>query len=127
MFKIDIFTQSNIKFFFDSIFYISLIYIAYISLIDFIGAMFSHIMLFSGEVVFVKNLLITRNITRVPITRINHLVIKQNFIERFLDIGSLLIETSDRGLVMSVKGVTSITEKNRKIMDKVKVGLQKIK
>ena len=84
-------------------------------------------MLFSGEVVFVKNLLITRNITRVPITRINHLVIKQNFIERFLDIGSLLIETSDRGLVMSVKGVTSITEKNRKIMDKVKVGLQKIK
>ncbi|OHD39183.1 MAG: hypothetical protein A2015_00425 [Spirochaetes bacterium GWF1_31_7] len=127
VFKIDIFTQSNIKFFFDSIFYISLIYIAYISLIDFIGAMFSHIMLFSGEVVFVKNLLITRNITRVPITRINHLVIKQNFIERFLDIGSLLIETSDRGLVMSVKGVTSITEKNRKIMDKVKVGLQKIK
>ncbi len=127
VFKIDILTQSNIKFFFDGIFYISLIYMAYISLIDFIGAMFSHIMLFSGEVVFVKNLLITRDVTRVPITRINHLVIKQNFIERFLDIGTLLIETSDRGLVMSVKGVTSITEKNRKIMDKVKVGLQKIK
>lgn len=125
VFKIDIFTEVNITLFFKGVFTISAAYVLYISIIDFISSMFSHIMLFSDEIIYVNNLFITRNIIRLPVQRVNHISVKQNFIERFLDIGTLIIESSDNKTVMQVKGVTSITEKNRKIMDKVKIGLQK--
>ena len=62
--------------------------------------------------------------TRIPIQRINHIHIQQNIIEKFLDIGTIILESSDTSNRMIVKGVTSIHEKS-KIMDKIKIDLKK--
>lgn len=127
VFKIKFITPENIAASFHTIFYISVLYVVFKLLIDFIKATFSHFMLFSDEVVMVENTLINRKIVRLPVVKINNISVHQNIIERMLDIGTIFIETSENGMNLAVKGITSVNEKSKKIMDKVKIGLQKIK
>jgi hypothetical protein len=57
---------------------------------------------------------------------VNFIIIKQSIIEKFLDIGTIFIETSDKNGLIKIKSISSIKDKNKEIMDKIKIGLQKI-
>ena len=83
-------------------------------------------MLFNDEIVYLQNKIVSKTILRVPLSKINYFIVKQNLIERLLDIGSIYIETQDKNGIIKITGVSSIKEKNILIMEKIKSGLQKI-
>ncbi|HOF00397.1 MAG TPA: PH domain-containing protein [Spirochaetota bacterium] len=94
-------------------------------LMQFISTLLSHFILFSDELVYLENKLYSRSLIRIPLTKINYIIIKQNFIERLFDIGAIYIETQDKNGLIKINGIPSIKEKNILIMEKIKIGLQK--
>lgn len=127
VFKINIFSLENITFFFQFLFYAVLCYALLRLILDFLGAMFSHFVLMPDEIIYVSNTMIQRSIVRIPLSKIDQVSMKQNIVERLLDIGTITLETEESNSSITVNGVTSISEKNRRIMEKIKIDLQKIK
>ena len=90
-------------------------------------AMFSHFILLQNEVIFIRNNLIHRESFRIPLSRIDQVYSQQNAIERFLDIGSISLKTRENSNPVIIPGVIAVSEKNRMLMDKIKIDLQKTK
>ena len=90
------------------------------NILNFFSSILSHFILFSDEIVYYENKIYKNTILRIPLTRINYILIKQNIIEKIFDFGTLFIETIDKSGVIKIKGIPSIKEKNILIMDKIK-------
>jgi hypothetical protein len=127
VFHLQFLTKENIFSFFDIIFNILILSILLKLVLLLISSFFSHLMLFNDEIVYIENKTIFSTILRIPISNVNYIIIKQNIIEKILDIGTIFIETSDQNGIIKIKGISSIKEKNKIIMEKVKIGLQKTK
>lgn len=125
VFKFTFLTEENIYNFFNLLFIISLIVICIKIILNFFSTILSHFMLFNDEIVYLQNKIISKSILRIPLSKINYFIVKQNLIERLLDIGSVYIETQDKNGIIKISGVSSIKEKNILIMEKIKSGLQK--
>ncbi|MCG8571303.1 MAG: PH domain-containing protein [Spirochaetes bacterium] len=125
VFKFEFLSQANIDLFFNYLFYIILIYFIINLILKFISSIFSHLILFHDEIIYLSNNLIHKNVLRIPVSKINYIVIKQNLVEKFLDIGTLFVETADKNGMIEINGVTGIRDKNIIIMEKIKLDLQK--
>ena len=75
------------------------------------------------DCIYLENKVITKTVLRIPISKINYIVIKQSFLEKLLDIGTIFIETSDKSSYIKIRGISSISEKNMLIMEKIKSDL----
>lgn len=126
VFKFYFLTKENINTFFNIFFVIFLIFICIKMVLNFFSTILSHFMLFNDEIVYINNRIISKTILRIPLTKINYFIVKQNLIEKFFDIGSIYIETQDKNGIIKIDGISSIKEKNILIMEKIKSGLQKI-
>ncbi len=120
VFKFDFLTQNNITSFLNIIFNSFFIFIMLKFIIYFLTSILSHLILFSDEIIYYENKIYKNTILRIPLTRINYILIKQNILEKIFDYGTLYIETIDKSGVIKIKGIPSIKEKNILIMDKIK-------
>jgi hypothetical protein len=127
VFKITLFTLENITKFFKAIILLWTAWSALQILLRFNLAMFSHFILLQNEVIFIRNNLIHRESFRIPLSRIDQVYSQQNAIERFLDIGSISLKTRENSNPVIIPGVIAVSEKNRMLMDKIKIDLQKTK
>ncbi|MBQ2124737.1 MAG: PH domain-containing protein, partial [Spirochaetales bacterium] len=127
VFKITLFTLENITKFFKLIILLWTAWSALQILLRFNLAMFSHFILLQNEVIFIRNNLIHRESFRIPLSRIDQVYSQQNAIERFLDIGSISLKTRENSNPVIIPGVIAVSEKNRMLMDKIKIDLQKTK
>ncbi len=112
--------EKNILNFFKIIFYIFFISVILKFIIFFSSSILSHFILFSDEIIYYENKIYKNTILRIPLSRINYILIKQNIFEKIFDYGTLFIETIDKSGVIKIKGIPSIKEKNILIMDKIK-------
>jgi hypothetical protein len=126
IFNFKFLTKQNILMFFSIIATVVVILMIIKLVIQMLSSFLSHFMLFSDEIVYVENKIFSNIILRIPVSKVNYLIIKQNIIEKFLDIGTIYIETSDKSGIIKIKSISSIKEKNIQIMDKIKIGLQKV-
>jgi hypothetical protein len=120
VFNFTFLSLKNISSFFSTIFYIFLLFIILKYALSFFSSILSHFILFSDEIIYYENKIYKNTILRIPLTRINYILIKQNIIEKIFDFGTLFIETIDKSGVIKIKGIPSIKEKNILIMDKIK-------
>ena len=127
VFKFAFLTKENIFLFFNNIINLITIVIVIKLIFEFLSSVFSHFMLFSDEIVYIENKILTKTTLRIPISKINYIIIKQNFIEKLLDIGSIFIETIDKNGLICIKSISSLKDKNVKIMERIKVDIQKTK
>lgn len=127
VFKITLFTLENITKFFKAIIILWTLWCALQVLLRFNLAMFSHFILLQNEVIFIRNNLIHRESFRIPLSKIDQVYSQQNAIERFLDIGSVSLKTRENSNSVVIPGVIAVSEKNRMLMDKIKIDLQKTK
>jgi hypothetical protein len=123
VFNFTFLTEENIFIFIKTVIYISCGLIIGNTIYHFFSSLFSHFILFRDEIVYYENKLIKKTILRLPLNRINYVIVKQNIIERFFDIGTIYIETIDKNGYIKIKGISSIKEKNILIMDKIKSDL----
>lgn len=112
--------EKNIMNFFKVFYYIFFISVVLKFIIFFFSSVLSHFILFSDEIIYYENKIYKNSILRIPLSRINYILIKQNIIEKIFDYGTLFIETIDKSGVIKIKGIPSIKEKNILIMDKIK-------
>jgi hypothetical protein len=127
VFHFNFLTKENIFIFFNILFNILIAILIFRLFILLISSFFSHFMLFNDEIIYIENKTFFNTTLRIPITNINYIIIKQNILEKLLDIGTIFIETADKNGIIRINGISSIKEKNKIIMEKVKIGLQKIK
>lgn len=120
VFKFNFLTQKNITSFFSTIFYIFFLFIILKYILVLFSSILSHFILFNDEIIYYENKIYKNTILRIPLTRINYILIKQNIIEKIFDFGTLFIETIDKSGVIKIKGIPSIKDKNILIMDKIK-------
>ena len=123
IFKFDFLTADFFDIIFNSLYYLTFTYFLLRLLIQFISSLLSHFILFNNEIVYLSDNIFIKTTLRIPVSRINYVIFKQNIIEKLLDIGTIFIETSDKNGLIKIKGITGIKEKNILIMDKIKVGL----
>jgi hypothetical protein len=127
VFKITLFSLENITKFFKAVIFLWTAWCALQILLRFNLAMFSHFILLQNEVIFIRNNLIHRETFRIPLSKIDQVYSQQNAIERFLDIGSISLKTRENDNAVIIPGVIGVCEKNRVLMDKIKIDLQKTK
>lgn len=120
IFKIGIFTKTNIDLFFNYLIMFLVLFIMIRLIIQFFSSIFSHFMLFDDEIIFLNNKIITKSVIRVPLSNIKYIVFNQNFIERLLDIGKINIETSDNKNSIKIGGISNLKLKNKQLMEKIK-------
>lgn len=126
VFKLTFLTYDNILLFFKTIVvFLSLFLILKLTL-SFVSSCLSHFMLFSNEIVYYENKIYKTTVLRLPISRVNYIVVKQNLFEKLFDIGSIYIETQDKNGVIKIGGISSIRDKNIKIVERMKFDIQKI-
>jgi|GEM_PF-1503827 len=118
--------ETSIYSFFNLILNVIMIFIIIRLIYIFLSSLLSHFILYSDEIIFYENKLLKKTILRVPLVRINYIIVKQNILEKIFDIGAIYIETIDKNGLIKIKGISSIKDKNILIMDKIKSGLQKI-
>lgn len=125
IFHLNIFTKENIY----NILHIFVIIIFTISLIKLIlkllSAVLSHIILFSDELIYISNKGYKTTIVRIPLDKINYIVLKQNILEKLFNIGNIYVETFDNDGLVKISSVTHIKEKSILIMEKIKIVSQK--
>ena len=126
IFKFKFLTRENIDFFFNTLAGITVALITLKLAMQLVSSFLSHFMLFTDEIVYVENKIFSNIILRIPVTKVNYIIIRQNIIEKLLDIGTIFIETSDKNGMIKIKSISSIKDKNKEIMEKIKIGLQKI-
>lgn len=127
VFKITLFSLENITKFFKAITILWTVWCALQILLRFNLAMFSHFILLQNEVIFIRNNLIHRETFRIPLSKIDQVYTQQNAAERFLDIGAVSLKTRETDNPVVISGVPAVSEKNRMLMDKIKIDLQKTK
>lgn len=127
IFKITLFSLENITKFFKAVTILWTAWCALQVLLRFNLAMFSHFILLQNEVIFIRNNLIHRETFRIPLSKIDQVYTQQNAAERFLDIGSVSLKTRETDNPVVIPGVPAVSEKNRMLMDKIKIDLQKTK
>lgn len=125
IFNFKFLTDENIALFVNTIIMVVIGLIFFRLMMQFISTSLSHFILFNDELVYLENKLYSQSLIRIPLTKINYIIIKQNFIERLFDIGAIFIETQDKNGLIKINGIPSIKEKNILIMEKIKIGLQK--
>jgi len=126
IFKLNFLTNENIFKFLDMLYKILLIFVIAKLVISFFSTLLSHFMLFSNEIVYIENKIYKTTILRLPTSKINYIIVKQNILEKILDIGTIFIETQDKNGLIKISGISSIREKNIKIMERIKFDLQEI-
>lgn len=127
VFKITLFSLENITKFFKAVTILWTAWCALQILLRFNLAMFSHFILLKNEVIFIRNNVIHRETFRIPLSKIDQVYTNQNALERFLDIGSVSLKTKETDNHVLIAGVPAVSEKNRMLMDRIKIDLQKIK
>lgn len=120
IFKLSFLEYNNIYAFFKTIFYIFISITILKLTLQFFSSILSHFILLNDEIIFYENKIYKKTILRVPLSRINYVICKQNILERILDIGTIYIETVDKNGIIKIKGIPSLQEKNVLIMDKIK-------
>lgn len=125
IFNFKFLTSENIAFFVNTLITGAIGLIIIRLSMQFISTSLSHFILFNDELVYLENKLYSQSLIRIPLTKINYIIIKQNIIERLFDIGAIYIETQDKNGLIKINGIPSIKEKNILIMEKIKIGLQK--
>jgi hypothetical protein len=120
VFNLDFLILENIQNFIHTIIIIAISVIGVRLGYQFVCSLLSHFMLFGDELVYLENKLFTKSVMRIPLSRINYIICRQNIIDKFFDVGTIYIETSDKNGLIKIKGVSSIKEKNILIMDKIK-------
>lgn len=123
VFKVEFLSGENIHAFFRLLFNIFIIVSLVKLVLLLVASLLSHFILFNDEIVYYENKLYKKTILRIPLSRINYIIIKQNFLERIFDIGTIYIETIDKNGMIKIKGIPAIREKNILIMDKIKSGI----
>lgn len=127
VFKISLFSLENITKFFKAITILWTVWYALKIVLHFNRAMFSHFILLQNEVIFICNNIIHRETFRIPLSKIDQVYSHQNAVERLLDIGSISLKTRETDSSVVIPGVPAVSEKNRMLMDKIKIDLQKTK
>jgi len=127
VFKLNFLIKENINLFFNITVNFIIIIISVRLLVFLFSSFLSHFMLFADEIVFIDNKFMSKTVLRIPVAHINYFVIKQNLLEKLLDIGTIFFETTDKNGLIMIKGISSINEKNKLIMENIKIGIQKVK
>lgn len=127
VFKITIFSLENITKFFKAITILWTAWYVLKIVLHFNRAIFSHFILLQNEVILICNNLLHREAFRIPLSKIDQVHSQQNAIERLLDIGSISLKTREVDNSVVIPGVPAVSEKNRMLMDKIKIDLQKTK
>jgi len=123
VFKFNFLTEKNIISFFKFLFNIYVIFLSANLILKLISSLNSHFILFNDEIVYYENKLFNKTILRIPIKKINYIVVKQNILEKLLNIGSIYIETLNKNNLIKISGISSVKEKNILIMEKIKSDL----
>ncbi|HPO49552.1 MAG TPA: hypothetical protein PLO89_04425, partial [Spirochaetota bacterium] len=112
IFKLNFLSKDNIFNFFRLLLTLFRVYIVIKLIHSFLSNLLTHFMLFSNEVVYYENKIYKTSVLRLPVSKIKYIIIKQNFIEKFFDIGSVYIETGDKNGLIKISGISSIESKN---------------
>lgn len=123
VFKFNFLEETKIIYFFTVLFYIYTIFLTFNLFLKLISSLNSHFILFNDEIVYYENKLFHKTILRIPIKKINYIVVKQNILEKLLNIGSIYIETLNKNNLIKIPGISFIKEKNILIMEKIKSAL----
>ena len=126
IFKMTFLTGENVTAAVSLIINIIIIIIALRLLFQFISSMLSYFILFADEIVWIENKLYTGITLRIPLSKVNYIICRQNIVEKLFDIGSILIEAQDKNGLIKINGVGSIKQKNIILMEKIKIDLQKV-
>ncbi|MBP5706230.1 MAG: hypothetical protein J6W76_03015, partial [Spirochaetales bacterium] len=126
IFKMTFLTAENVTAAVNLISKIIIIIIELRLLFQFISSMFSYFILFADEIVWIENKLYTGITLRIPLSKVNYIICRQNIVEKLFDIGSILIEAQDKNGLIKINGVGSIKQKNIILMEKIKIDLQKV-
>ncbi|MBP5449369.1 MAG: hypothetical protein J6Y01_04550, partial [Spirochaetales bacterium] len=126
IFKMKFLTAENVTSAVNLIINIIIVIIALRLLFQFISSMLSYFILFADEIVWIENKLYTGITLRIPLSKVNYIICRQNIVEKLFDIGSILIEAQDKNGLIKINGVGSIKQKNIILMEKIKIDLQKV-
>ena len=126
IFKMKFLTAENVTAAVNLIINIIIVIIALRLLFQFISSMLSYFILFADEIVWIENKLYTGITLRIPLSKVNYIICRQNIVEKLFDIGSILIEAQDKNGLIKINGVSSIKQKNIILMEKIKIDLQKV-
>ena len=118
VFKIDWLSEKNISLFFNAIFYIAVVYSAYKLIAKLYTSLFSSLILYDDQLVFVQSTLSQKKIVQLPTSGIKSVTFRQTPLEKLVDIGTLIVGTDDD--TTTIKAITSIHQRNEQIAKSAK-------